>query len=209
MISFWQQSHTNAFIIQRELDEAQSAALLHQNQMAYDHDRLGTNTPPVRPVSAYSLTESYAPNAPTTRPGVAVGPGVSVGGPPVPYHSEYAGGQDHFRPDLATDPAYRMTPEDSDESWIQRQQPNAAPSGGLKRYATRKVKLVQGSVLSIDYPVPSAIRNAVQPQYRNTEGSNEEFTKMRYTAAICDPNDFTLKNGYDLRPRIYNRTPSF
>ena len=199
-------SHTNAFTIQRELDEAQSAALLHQNQMAYDHDRLGTNTPPVRPVSAYSLTESYVPNASTTRPGVAVGPGVSVGGPPVPYHNEYAGAQDpYYRPDLATDPAYRMTPEDSDESWIQRQQPNAAPSGGLKRYATRKVKLVQGSVLSIDYPVPSAIRNAVQPQYRNTEGSNEEFTKMRYTAATCDPNDFTLKNGYDLRPRMYNR----
>ena len=28
---------------------------------------------------------------------------------------------------------------------------------------------------------------------------------MRYTAATCDPNDFTLKNGYDLRPRMYNR----
>lgn len=25
------------------------------------------------------------------------------------------------------------------------------------------------------------------------------------TAATCDPDDFTLKNGYDLRPRMYNR----
>jgi chitin synthase len=25
------------------------------------------------------------------------------------------------------------------------------------------------------------------------------------TAATCDPNDFTLKNGYDLRPRLYRR----
>jgi chitin synthase len=98
-----------------------------------------------------------------------------------------------------------MSSVDSDESWLRRQQPNAAPAGGLKRYATRKVKLVQGSVLSIDYPVPSAIRNAVQPRYRNEEGNNEEFFKMRYTAATCDPNDFTLKNGYDLRPRMYNR----
>lgn len=86
-----------------------------------------------------------------------------------------------------------------------RQQPNTAPTGGLKRYATRKVKLVQGSVLSIDYPVPSAIRNAVQPKYRDEEASSEEFLKMRYTAATCDPNEFTLKNGYDLRPRMYNR----
>ncbi len=91
---------------------------------------------------------------------------------------------------------------DADESFYRRQQ---QPAGGLKRYATRKVKLVQGSVLSIDYPVPSAIRNAVQPKYRDVEGNNEEFFKMRYTAATCDPNDFTLKNGYDLRPRMYNR----
>ena len=28
---------------------------------------------------------------------------------------------------------------------------------------------------------------------------------MRYTAATCDPADFTLKNGYNLRPAIYNR----
>lgn len=98
-----------------------------------------------------------------------------------------------------------MSSVDADEGWIRRQQPNAAPAGGLKRYATRKIKLVQGSVLSIDYPVPSAIRNAVQPKYREAEGNNEEFFKMRYTAATCDPNDFTLKNGYDLRPRMYNR----
>jgi chitin synthase len=28
---------------------------------------------------------------------------------------------------------------------------------------------------------------------------------MRYTAATCDPNEFTLKNGYNLRPAMYNR----
>lgn len=28
---------------------------------------------------------------------------------------------------------------------------------------------------------------------------------MRYTAATCDPDDFTLKNGYNLRPAMYNR----
>jgi chitin synthase len=95
----------------------------------------------------------------------------------------------------------------SDNSWVQRQQPATMPNGtGLKRSKTRKVKLVQGSVLSIDYPVPSAVQNAIEPKYRNEEGAfDEEFTKLRYTAATCDPNDFTLKNGFNLRPAIYNR----
>lgn len=78
--------------------------------------------------------------------------------------------------------------------------------GGLKRWATRKVRLVQGSVLSVDYPVPSAIINAVEPKYKDDlEAGSEEFTRMRYTAATCDPDDFTLKNGYNLRPAMYNR----
>ena len=107
------------------------------------------------------------------------------------------------------DPGYGQTApapyprSDSTEAWRQRQMPN---QGNLRRYATRKVKLVQGSVLSVDYPVPSAIQNAVQAKYRNDlEGGSEEFTHMRYTAATCDPSEFTLKNGYNLRPAMYNR----
>ncbi|GAB1198999.1 hypothetical protein APSETT444_008331 [Aspergillus pseudonomiae] len=90
------------------------------------------------------------------------------------------------------------------DSWRQRQTP--APSA-LRRYPTRRINLVQGSVLSVDYPVPSAIRNAIQPKYRDAgEGFAEEFTHLRYTAATCDPDEFTLRNGYNLRPSIYNRS---
>lgn len=89
------------------------------------------------------------------------------------------------------------------EAWQQR---NQAPGSGLRRYATRKIKLVQGSVLSVDYPAPSAIQNAIQPEYRESEeGFPEEFTHMRYTAATCDPDEFSLRNGYNLRPAMYNR----
>ena len=50
----------------------------------------------------------------------------------------------------------------------------------LRRYPTRRIKLTQGSVLSINYPVPSPIRNAIQPEYRDAEGElSEEFTQMR------------------------------
>lgn len=53
--------------------------------------------------------------------------------------------------------------------------------GNLHRGGTRKIKLVKGSVLSADYPVPSAIQNAVQPdEYRDLEdGIPEEFTHLR------------------------------
>ncbi|KAK4168929.1 glycosyltransferase [Cladorrhinum sp. PSN259] len=192
---------------QGDRDDDVQASLLNQNAV-YDQDRLGAGTPPVRPVSAYSLTESYTPNAPVTRVGIGSNP------TPPPGGSQYGGGLGAGGPgyypgqggEFGADASYRMSSMDADEGWLRRQNPAAAPSGGgLKRYATRKVKLVQGSVLSIDYPVPSAIRNAVQPKYRDAEGNNEEFVKMRYTAATCDPNDFTLKNGYDLRPRMYNR----
>ena len=95
------------------------------------------------------------------------------------------------------------TASDSTEAWQQRQQPGA---GGLKRYATKKIKLGQNSVFSVDHLVPSAIQNSVQKKYRDDlEGGSEEFTHMRYTAATCDPNEFTLKNGYNLRPAMYNR----
>nr|POF01140.1 chitin synthase g [Quercus suber] len=99
----------------------------------------------------------------------------------------------------------------STEAWQQRQNPGgppaaAAAASGLSRKATRKVKLVQGAVLSADYPVPSAIHNAIQPKYKkDLESGSEEFTHLRYTAATCDPVDFTLKNGYNLRPAMYNR----
>jgi hypothetical protein len=65
----------------------------------------------------------------------------------------------------------------STTAWRRRQAPG---QHHLRRPATRKVKLVPGSVLSVDCPVPSAIQNSVQHKYRNdpVHGS-EEFTHMR------------------------------
>ncbi|KAL5593956.1 hypothetical protein BROUX41_001008 [Berkeleyomyces rouxiae] len=168
----------------------------HINQPGHLGDSLGVQ-PPDRPMSAYSLTESYAPGAQLNQ-----GPGA----PPSPgYHNDPYSTQ-HYTSDFDNTGGYGgygdrpVSTVDPDDNWVARQQ----VSGGLKRYATRKVKLVKGT-LSLGYPVPSAIKNAIQPKYRDVEGGNEEFMTMRYTAATCDPNDFTLKNGYDLRPRMYNR----
>ncbi|KAL8646294.1 MAG: hypothetical protein Q9210_006220, partial [Variospora velana] len=184
-------------------DEAESA-LLHSNHGPFNgpfddaHTRAGT--PPVRPESRYSLTESYA--------------GAHHGGAAPAYNGQldnYSSSGNTLNdptaafgvPGRAPSP-YERSETSSTEAWRQRQAPTAA--NNLRRYATRKVKLGQGSVLSVDYPVPSAIQNAIQQKYRSDlEGGSEEFTHMRYTAATCDPNDFTLKNGYNLRPAMYNR----
>ncbi|KAH8424875.1 uncharacterized protein LDX57_002619 [Aspergillus melleus] len=94
--------------------------------------------------------------------------------------------------------------EASTTSWQRRQTVTGA--SGLRRYPTRRINLVRGNVLSIDYPVPSAIRNSVEAKYRDLDGTAaEEFTHLRYTAATCDSDDFTLRNGYNLRAAMYNR----
>ena len=133
-------------------------------------------TPPIRPASNYSLTESYVGDNKTTAPPYS-------GYQQDDYGQNY--GQHLGDPSTAfggsgrSQSPYERSETSSTEAWKQRQAPGAA---GLKRYATRKVKLGQGSVLSVDYPVPSAIRNAVQAKYRNDlEGGSEEFTHMRCT----------------------------
>lgn len=64
--------------------------------------------------------------------------------------------------------------EASPEDW--RRKEITTPSDS-RRLATRKIKLVQGSVLSINHPVPSAIYNAVGAKYKAEH--HEEFSQMR------------------------------
>ena len=160
-------------------DEEAEKALLHQNESGpfngpFDEPHRNTATPPPRPASAYSLTESY----------------VGDHGASTAYNNQYRPEQDVFagntldaygQPGRAPSP-YQRSETSSTEAWRQRQAPTTN-GNNLRRYATRKVKLVQGSVLSVDYPVPSAIRNAVQAKYRSDlEGGSEEFTHMRCKA---------------------------
>ena len=53
------------------------------------------------------------------------------------------------------------------------------------------------------YPVPRPISSAVERKWLNPE--SREFTHMRYTAATCDPDDFTPENGWNLRVNQYGR----
>ncbi|KAF2718757.1 glycosyltransferase family 2 protein [Polychaeton citri CBS 116435] len=181
-------------------DDEQEHSLLHANptgpfQGPFDEPTSRAGTPGGHDPKAYNLEESY------------MGSHDPYGAPSYNgYHEEGVTLADpgYGAPDRVPSP-YSRSETGSTEAWKQRQVPGGS-AGAMKRSATRKVKLVQGAVLSADYPVPSAIQNAVQAKYRNDlESGSEEFTHMRYTAATCDPNDFTLKNGYNLRPAMYNR----
>lgn len=90
-----------------------------------------------------------------------------------------------------SEPPNLETGSTSSKRWAQRQKHG---SGILRRYPTRRIKLVKGTVLSVDYPVPSAIRNAVQPKYRDLEGDPlEEFTHMRCKLRQSYPMLFSQK----------------
>lgn len=66
----------------------------------------------------------------------------------------------------------------------------------MKRRSVRHVELQNGNLV-LDVAVPTHI----VPQ--GMSGS-EEMTKMRYTAATCDPDDF-MRRKYSLRPYLYGR----
>ncbi|RPD66734.1 chitin synthase [Lentinus tigrinus ALCF2SS1-7] len=72
----------------------------------------------------------------------------------------------------------------------------------IKRGVTRKVKLTKGNFIT-EYAVPTPIFSAIEPKWQSSKST--EFSHMRYTAATCDPDDFSEANGYSLRTKMYNR----
>ncbi|KAL5495062.1 CHS2 [Sanghuangporus weigelae] len=125
------------------------------------------------------------------------------------YHSGYADSQAHLNPQ------YEMSQVAPPLPTMPYSQPNYPPgnhlrplreqsTGGwssareklMKRRSVRQVELYQGNLV-LDVPVPSHI-------VPKGSGASEEMTKMRYTAATCDPDDF-MRQKYSLRPYLYNR----
>ncbi|KAG1779739.1 glycosyltransferase family 2 protein [Suillus placidus] len=81
-----------------------------------------------------------------------------------------------------------------DTAWRRRQT--------IKRGVTRKVKLTKGNFIT-EYPVPTPVHSAIEAKYAAT--NTTEFSHMRYSAATCDPDDFTEANGWSLRTKNYGR----
>ncbi|THH31301.1 hypothetical protein EUX98_g2888 [Antrodiella citrinella] len=72
----------------------------------------------------------------------------------------------------------------------------------IKRGVTRKVQLTKGNFIT-EYAAPSPVYTAIEDKWKSN--NTTEFSHMRYTAATCDPDDFTEANGYSLRTKNYNR----
>ena len=66
----------------------------------------------------------------------------------------------------------------------------------MKRRSVKQVQLFRGNLV-LDVPVPSHLTPA-------GKGDVEEFSKMRYTAATCDPDDF-MSSRYSLRQHLNGR----
>lgn len=82
-----------------------------------------------------------------------------------------------------------------DSAWRRRQT--------IKRGVTKKVKLTKGNFIT-EYPVPTPVYSAIEAKW--TAGVNTtEFSHMRYSAATCDPDEFSEATGWSLRTKMYNR----
>jgi chitin synthase len=112
--------------------------------------------------------------------------------PPVPVDpSLYGDPYSIERPDSIVSTS---TTNGAETAWRRRQT--------VKRGVTRKVKLTNGNFIT-EYPVPTPVYSAIEAKWSST--NTTEFSHMRYSAATCDPDEFTEENGWSLRTKMYNR----
>ncbi|KAJ7750345.1 chitin synthase [Mycena metata] len=125
------------------------------------------------------------------------------------YQDQYASSETHLNPygmSQVSIPQVPTMPYNPQSNYPPQQRPGMpyAQSSGysqvhekmMKRRSVRQVELFQGNLV-LDMPVPTHIVPA-------GKGAIEEFSKMRYTAATCDPDDFA-RSKYSLRPFLYGR----
>ncbi|KAF8195934.1 chitin synthase [Mycena galopus ATCC 62051] len=113
---------------------------------------------------------------------------------------QFSGG---FYPPGPVDPsAYGDPYTDGRPASVVSTSTNGVDSAWRRRQTINATVLTNGNFIA-DYPVPTAVFSAIEPNYRGT--NTNEFSHMRYTAATVDPDEFTEENGYSLRTKMYNR----
>lgn len=121
------------------------------------------------------------------------------------YQSGYTGSQAHLVHDYANDAAPPLPPLPYQTAQLnyppmQQMRPGTGWSDVreklLKQRVVKQIELKEGNLV-LDMQAPSFIVP------KGLEDS-EEMTKLRYTAATCDPDDFMRKK-YSLRPYLYGR----
>lgn len=131
------------------------------------------------------------------------------------YQSSFTGSQAHLNPnEMSEVPSYAPpVPVINYQNYqpnyppMQQQRPglysdqsytgySTAREKMMRRRSVRQVQLFQGNLV-LDVPVPSHI---IPEGKLNVE----EMSKLRYTAATCDPDDF-MSSRYSLRPYLMGR----
>jgi Chitin synthase./Chitin synthase N-terminal. len=124
------------------------------------------------------------------------------------FQSGYTGSQVHLNPYEMSQVSVNVPPVPSmpytnyppARSGMYREQSTAGYSVArekmMNRRSVRQVELFQGNLV-LDMQVPSHIVPSGKQDI-------EEFSKMRYTAATCDPDDF-MASRYSLRPYLLGR----
>ncbi|KAI0254717.1 chitin synthase [Lactifluus subvellereus] len=82
-----------------------------------------------------------------------------------------------------------------DTAWRRRQT--------IRRGVKKEVKLTNGNFIT-EYQVPTPVYSAVEDKWKSKVRTTE-FSHMRYSAATCDPDEFSQENGWSLRTKMYNR----
>ena len=128
------------------------------------------------------------------------------------YQSSYAGSQAHLNPNsydmhqVSVPPMPNLPYQAPAGNYPPQQRPglmhqqstgySVAREKLMKRRSVRQVELQQGNlVLDMDVPTHIVPKNM---------DKTEEMSKLRYTAATCDPDDF-MRQKYTLRPYLMGR----
>ena len=166
--------------------------------------------PPPLPVGNTGVTGDYSPRLPSEDS--------HTNWDAKSYQSSYTGSQAHLNPyEMAQVPppvpqlqyqGYAQGPHPIQQPQQYPPRPGMYRDGGstagwsvireklMKRRSVKQVQLFRGNLV-LDVPVPSNITPA-------GKGDIEEFSKIRYTAATCDPDDF-MSSRYSLRQYLSGR----
>ncbi|KZT08571.1 glycosyltransferase family 2 protein [Laetiporus sulphureus 93-53] len=172
--------------------------------------RPGNNAYPDYPPTSNSLAPDYPPAPPVQQPH-STGQGYYQS-PAQTYNSQHAwaNSQAHLNPSYEMSQVdLRNTPPVPSLDYSQYQldyPPMQQLRPGIGWSAVREKLLKQRAVKQVELQEGNLVLDMQAPSFIVPKGMDhvEEMTKLRYTAATCDPDDFML-NKYSLRPYLYKR----
>ncbi|KAF5352445.1 hypothetical protein D9756_005849 [Leucocoprinus leucothites] len=118
----------------------------------------------------------------------------------VPYEMSQVTTSQHHIPPVPSVPYNQQYPPQRPNQYLYPQHTGYSDAREklLKRRSVRKVDLEKGNLV-IEVPVPNSIVPA-----NTSDSQRDEMTKLRYTAATCDPDNFKASK-HTLRPYLIGR----